>query len=70
MTQASDQWRPGERPDQPDTNPYDPSHPDEQKAPEPLPLPPDGEPQPAPIREPREPMPATDPEPTAPPIVA
>lgn len=70
MTQVSEQWRPGERPDQPGTNPYDPANPDQQKDPQPLPLPPDGEPQPAPIREPREPMPAMDPEPTAPPIIA
>lgn len=70
MTQVSEQWRPGERPDQPATNPYDPNYPDQQSDPQPLPLPPDGEPQPAPIREPREPMPATDPEPTSPPIIA
>ena len=70
MTQASDQWRPGERSDEPDTHPYDPNNQDQQKNPQPLPLPPDGEPQPAPIREPREPMPAMDPEPTAPPIIA
>lgn len=74
MTQVSDQWRPGERPDQPPTHPYDPDNqdqrPDQQRGPEPLPLPPDGEPQPAPIREPSEPMPAIDPEPAAPPIIA
>lgn len=63
MSQFSEQWRPGERPDQPATNPHDPNNPDQGTDPQPLPIPPDGEPQPAPIREPNQPMPATDPVP-------
>lgn len=63
MSQTSEKWRPGERPDQPDTYPYDPNNPDQQRDPQPLPIPPGDEPQPAPIREPNQPMPATDPEP-------
>jgi hypothetical protein len=70
MNQSSETWRPGERPDQPATHPYDPNNPDQQPNPQPLPIPPDGEPQPAPIREPNEPMPATDPAPTEPPRIA
>ena len=52
-TQNNDQWRPGERPDEPPTHPYDPANPDP-KGTNPLPLPSD-ERQPAPVREPDNP---------------
>lgn len=50
----------GEKPDIAPTTPYDPSDPDEN--PDPLPLPPDSNRQPpAPVREPDDPAPITDP---------
>ncbi len=69
MSQADDQWRPGERPDAPATHPYDPHNVDQQD-PKPLSIPPDGEPQPSPVREPPEPMPAMDPVPPEPTRIA
>jgi hypothetical protein len=51
----------GEKPEVPPTTPYDPSNPDEN--PSPVPLPPDSNPQPAaPVREPDQPPPITDPQ--------
>lgn len=70
MIEDPTKWRPGERPDEPATHPYDPNSPDQQPDPKPLPIPPDGEPQPAPVREPGTPMPATDPMPLDPPRIA
>ncbi|MBA3572932.1 MAG: hypothetical protein H0W34_13385, partial [Pyrinomonadaceae bacterium] len=58
-------WRPGERPDETPTHPYDPMDPDPSPAPNPVPIPPDEEPA-APVREPTTPMPMTDPEPPEP----
>ncbi len=56
-------WRPGERPDQTPTHPYDPMDPE--PSPNPVPIPPDEEPAP-PVREPTTPMPMTDPKPPEP----
>jgi hypothetical protein len=66
--QSNETWRPGERPDEVPTQPYDPEKapanepltPEPSKQPDPMPVPPDVEPK-SPVQEPETPMPMIDP---------